>query len=107
VRRSPSNAARRREIVDWFTSRFRAAAEKDPERAREQFLDISDQLGVLNDELADKDYLLGDRFSVADLNVSAVLSWSQAGRFDLSAWPNVSEWLGRCLNREAAVAARG
>jgi len=80
--------------------------EKDVARAGVQFLEISDQLDVLNDALNGNDYLIGDRFTVADLNVAAVLSWTQIGAFDLSAWPNVAEWLGRCLSRDAAARAR-
>lgn len=80
--------------------------EKDVARAKVQFLEISDLLDVLNDALNGNDYLVGNRFTVADLNVAAVLSWSQAGPFDLSTWPNVADWLGRCLGREAMGRAR-
>jgi glutathione S-transferase len=47
--------------------------------------------------------LLGDQFTVADLNVAAVIS--RAIDMDLSAVPNLKAWLTRCLERQAARAA--
>jgi glutathione S-transferase len=44
--------------------------------------------------------LLGDDFTVADLNVAAVIS--RAIEMDLSAVPNLKAWLVRCLERPAA-----
>ena len=48
-------------------------------------------------------YLLGADFTIADLNVAAVIS--RAVDMDLSAWPNVKAWLLRCFDRPAARAA--
>jgi glutathione S-transferase len=59
---------------------------------------------VLDAALADRAYLLGDDFTVVDLNVAAVIS--RAIDMDLSATPNVGAWLRRCLERPAALAAR-
>jgi glutathione S-transferase len=47
-----------------------------------------------------KQYLLGNDFTVADLNVAAVIS--RAIDMDLSATPNLKAWLTRCLERPAA-----
>ena len=44
-------------------------------------------------------HLLGDDFTVADLNVAAVIS--RAIEMDLSATPNLKIWLTRCLQRPA------
>ncbi len=63
-------------------------------------------LKVLDDALAGKDYLLGANFTVADLNVAAVLAWLKMAKYDLSPFANVSAWLGRCLARPANAAAR-
>lgn len=61
---------------------------------------------VLDGALAGKEYLLGSEFSIADLNVAGVLSWLQMAKFDLSATPNASAWLARCLGRPAFGEAR-
>ncbi|MFO1024401.1 MAG: glutathione S-transferase family protein [Acetobacteraceae bacterium] len=59
-------------------------------------------LTTLNGCLASQDYLLGGKFTVADLNVASVLRWAQACKLDLSAYPKVVAWLDRCLARPAA-----
>ena len=61
---------------------------------------------VLNDALSDRDYLLGDAFSVADLNVASVLAWARAAGIEFAEQPHLDAWLDRCLSREAAVRAR-
>src|SRR5215216_5441702 len=55
---------------------------------------------VLDGALADRDYLLGHEFTVADLNVAAVIS--RAIEMDLSATPRLAGWLRNCLDRPAA-----
>jgi glutathione S-transferase len=55
---------------------------------------------VLDAALVQGPYLLGREFTVADLNVAAVIS--RAVAMDLSAWPNLKAWLTRCLDRPAA-----
>jgi glutathione S-transferase len=59
---------------------------------------------VLDAALADRDYLLGDAFTVVDLNVAAVIS--RAIDMDLAATPRLGGWLRGCLERPAALEAR-
>lgn len=63
-------------------------------------------LGVLDGQLAQQSYLLGDEFSVADLNVAAVMLLFQMADIDCSEHRNVSRWLGACYEREALARAR-
>ena len=55
---------------------------------------------VLDAAVAKNAYLLGPDFTVADLNVAAVIS--RAVDMDLSQWPHLQDWLHRCLDRPAA-----
>jgi glutathione S-transferase len=55
---------------------------------------------VLDGTVLQQPYLLGTNFTVADLNVAAVIS--RAVDMDLSATPNLKSWLARCLDRPAA-----
>jgi len=48
------------------------------------------------------DYLLGDRFTIADLNVASVLAIARMAGFSLARWPVVDAYLARCLSRPAA-----
>jgi glutathione S-transferase len=58
-------------------------------------------LGVLEGAVAGKDYLVGNRFSVADLNVAAVLMLAPMASLALDGAPSVGGWLTRCTQRPA------
>jgi glutathione S-transferase len=62
-------------------------------------------LRVLDTHLADREYLLGADFSLADLNVVTVMAAALSARYDLSAFPRVDVWLRRCLQRPAGQRA--
>jgi glutathione S-transferase len=63
-------------------------------------------LGVLDGAVAKTPYLIGNDFTVADLNVAAILSWARPARIDMTPFSKVADWLGRCALRPAAKAAR-
>lgn len=56
---------------------------------------------VLEQHLADKDYLVGDRFTVADLNAAEVVRYAQTHAPLFDAHPAVKAWLERCQSRPA------
>lgn len=66
-----------------------------------------DGLRHLEKALDTSAWLVGDRFSVADLNVACVMSPSRVAPLDMVPYPNTMEWLGRCYNRPAAQSIRG
>jgi glutathione S-transferase len=63
-------------------------------------------LRVLDGALAEHSHLLGDSFTIADLNVASVLSWASFVGLDLSGFARVKAWFGTCLGRPAADRAR-
>ena len=63
-------------------------------------------LAVLDGALAGRQYLAGDAFTVADLDVASVGIWAKMVRLDLSGVPRVQDWLGRCTARPALAQAR-
>lgn len=63
-------------------------------------------LQVLDDALADREYLLGDRFTVADLNVAAVMLLFNMAQIDYSAFPNIKQWADACYSRPALSRAQ-
>ncbi|MGA8816926.1 MAG: glutathione S-transferase family protein [Xanthobacteraceae bacterium] len=77
--------------------------ERDAARRDEALKVIAAPFRILDSAVAAQPYLLGDQFTVADLNVAAVIS--RAIDMDLSAVPNLKAWLTRCLERPAARAA--
>lgn len=58
---------------------------------------------VLDQHLAARPYLLGDTFTVADLNVSAVMTLGVIAGVPMTAYPAMSAWLNRCIERPAAA----
>ena len=79
---------------------------EDKAAAQAEVATLERSFRVLEGHLDGRDFLVGDAFSVADLNVASVLAWAGPAGVDFAEHPNIAEWLGRCLGREAAVAAR-
>ena len=78
--------------------------DRDPQRLAEALKVIEAPFRVLDSALTGRSYLLGNDFTVADLNVAAVIS--RAIDMDLAATPRLGDWLRRCLERPAARDAR-
>lgn len=81
-------------------------ARRDAAAAASALERLKKPLAVLDAALASSPYLLGPDFTIADLNVAAVLYTARANRVALPAGPNVGAWLDRCLERPGARAAR-
>jgi glutathione S-transferase len=68
--------------------------------------DLQHPLGVLDGAVSRSAYLIGGDFTVADLNVAAILSWAWPERMDFGPFPKAANRLSRCALRPAARAAR-
>jgi glutathione S-transferase len=78
--------------------------QRDPQKLARAVGALRPPLAVLQKRLAagtPQAYLLGDRFTVADLNVASVLAWVRAAPELLPEYPAVAPWLDLCLGREA------
>lgn len=62
-------------------------------------------LRVLNSALADRPWLLGEHFTVADLNVAGVMHLMKNIRFDYSEHTHVQRWADACYARPALARA--
>lgn len=58
-------------------------------------------LGVLDRALAGRPWLLGDTFTVADINLAAIAALTRAGRITMESFPNVADWRDRATARPA------
>jgi glutathione S-transferase len=72
---------------------------KDVEGAKAGAEKVKPALKVLDAYLKDHDWLVGKKFSIADLNVASVVAIAHYGDLDLSYVPNVKAWLDRCISR--------
>jgi glutathione S-transferase len=79
----------------------RVAAEGD--KAAERF---KKPITVLDGALADRQYLTGPEFTIADLNVASVLMIAPMAGLDLAAAPRAAGWLARCTERPALAKAQ-
>jgi glutathione S-transferase len=64
---------------------------------------IGKRFGYLDQQLAGKQYLLGDTFTVADCYFGTVLGWCQYAKLDLSPWPAIGAYAGRVMSRPAVL----
>ncbi len=76
---------------------------RDPKQAADALQKLTGPLEVLDEHLKAQQYLVGNHFTIADLNLAGVMS--RATVMDLGATPTVKVWLQRCLDRPAAQVA--
>jgi glutathione S-transferase len=63
-------------------------------------------LKVLNQALSGREWLISERFSVADLNVASVMQLMRQMQIPLDEYPEVARWLAACEARPALARAR-
>lgn len=55
----------------------------------------------VNQHLADKAYLMGEQFSVADAYLFTITRWLRVSKLDLAAWPHLAAFQKRTAERPA------
>jgi len=93
-------------LTAMFNRAILPEPERDPAAADQAEKDLQHPLQVLNDAVTKTPHLIGDDFTVADLNVASILSWARPARIDFGPFPRGADWLSRCALRPAAKAAR-
>jgi len=81
------------------------ADRRNEDKAVQAIENLQKPFKVINDYLAGRTALVGDKFSVADLNVAAIMNWSKGAKVDLAAHPNLMNWLNACIGRPMFKAA--
>jgi glutathione S-transferase len=66
---------------------------------------LAKRFAYVETQLANKLYLMGDHFTVADAYLFVVANWSGHAGFDLGPFPNTREYLARVAARPAVQAA--
>ena len=80
--------------------------EEPPEKQRSELIEhlrqkLPKPLAVLNGVLTERDFLLGDRFTVADLNTAATVRVLNRVDQSVTPYPHVERWLNACFSRSA------
>jgi glutathione S-transferase len=75
---------------------------------------VSDRLAMrfdwLEKQLEGKQYLMGDKFTVADAYLFTILNWAAPSKFDMSKWPGLQAYHKRVAGRpkvQEAMKAEG
>jgi len=75
---------------------------------------VTDRLGTRMDWLArqleGRQYIMGDKFTVADAYLFTILNWAGPSKFDLSKWPAITDYQKRVASRpkvQEALKAEG
>ncbi|MEJ5989070.1 glutathione transferase GstA [Ramlibacter sp. PS3R-8] len=71
---------------------------------------LSTRLADVETQLAGREWLVGDRFTVADAYAFTILSWAPMLGMSLAGFPNLSAWMARVRARpqvQAALRAEG
>ncbi|HZP46056.1 MAG TPA: glutathione S-transferase family protein [Candidatus Binataceae bacterium] len=89
-------------LMTMLMHRIFLPADQRDEKAVQKAADtLKAPLAVLENQLNGREYLLGNDFTIADLNVAAVLSFAMLAKLDMSGAPRTQAWLQKCLGREA------
>lgn len=82
-------------IIEYI---YKALPETEDQKEKTQaFYDkrVTRRLKVLDDRLADRDFILGDQYSVIDGYALVVLNWSVPAQISLEAYPNIKRYMAR------------
>ncbi|MGO1345351.1 glutathione binding-like protein, partial [Chromohalobacter japonicus] len=66
---------------------------------------LETRLSLMNERLTSNDYVMGERFSVADAYLFTVLSWAQVVNISLDAWPHLQRFVARIAERDSVQRA--
>jgi len=72
-----------------------------PEMKDVQLGTIERRFNALEKLLAGKQYIMGDKFTVADAYLFTVLNWTKGLKIDLGKWPNIKNFVARVAARPA------
>lgn len=82
-----------------FNRGYLPEAERDPAKADAAVTALVPKFAVLDAHLAGQDWLVGGRFTVADINTAEVLRYAAAAPDLFATSPNVKRWYDACQAR--------
>jgi glutathione S-transferase len=91
------------ELHKGFTPLFRANTPDDYRQIARQ--NLQGRLQWLNEQLADRDYLTGRTFTVADAYCYTIVMWTKLHDIDLAPWPFLKAYVERVASRPSVKAA--
>ena len=96
------------EIHKTFAPLFRPTTPEEFKTISREFL--GQRFDWIDKQLAGKQYLMGDKFTVADAYLFTILRWTPRIEIDLAKWPNIKAYVDRVTARpkvQEALKAEG
>jgi len=87
-----------------FLLAYSGEAEKHADRIREQTVAGYVALDAMERHLASRAFVVGERYSIADISLFAYTHVAHEGGFDLEAYPAIRAWLVRVAGQPGHVA---
>lgn len=111
---APAGTLERYRILEWmnfigselhkgFTPLFRPTTPAEYRTIARQNLKM--RLQWLNDQLADREFLTGATFTVADAYCYTIVMWTKLHDIDLAPWPHLRAYVARVASRPSVKAA--
>ncbi|HLS84838.1 MAG TPA: glutathione transferase GstA [Burkholderiales bacterium] len=91
------------EIHKGFSPLFKPNTPDEYKRISKE--NLATRFDWIERQLEGRQYVMGERFTVADAYLFVVLSWTQPMQMDLSKWPNIRAYLERVRARPAVQEA--
>lgn len=92
-------------LTELVHHKFRGTGdEKTLEKARES---LPGTLEVLNTALKGKEYLVGDRFTLAEVNIVSVMTYADFVEYDYSEFTEIVRWMKHAMARPSFAKAKG
>ena len=66
---------------------------------------IANRFAYLNDQLAKRQYLVGNNFTVADAYAFTIVNWANFVKIELKTYPNVVSYMSRVGGRPKVLEA--
>ena len=82
---------------------FSGEADKHADRIREQTANAHVALDAMERHLADRTFLVGERYTIADISLYAYTHVADEGGFDLGPYPAIRGWLERVAGQPGHV----
>ncbi len=115
----PADAYERAQVLQWqffeqyqhepsiavvrFLVAFSGQAEQHADRIREQTANGYVALDVMERQLAGHTFLVGERYTLADISLYAYTHVAHEGGFDLGGYPAINAWLGRVAGQRGHI----
>lgn len=112
---APPGSLIRYRIMEWmsfiaadlhkggFMPLFKAITPPEYKLIARQYL--QGRLQWLNDQLTERDFLMGRHFTIADAHCYTIAMWTRAHDIDTAAWPHLEAYLQRVGTRASVCAA--